>query len=533
MEVFNSLKGQVIDYAKDLETADWMQISIVTAVGFYLWWFASRMDSSGKPLADRTNVHGTNRGIGPEMIWWVLEHPKTSGLYGFSFSVVIILCQFLNSGSVNWRHVAFASFWPVFCMFWPWVYLMYRSRLEPSKLVPEKLRKLVKYNEYFKRAYGDYQVPISDFYMAYISEDIELGESIENPGKQATLDEVLLYRYELFRFVCTMQDFKYFIVDTVGFLCCHGHGADSRDVGDVYDMGNDFYGWFLDTPMLYSSGIWRGEDESLEVVQNRKLDTICKWTHMQKGDRHLDLGCGWGTVVSYAAKHFGTQSVGVTLSKEQAKFARKRKEEYGVAKQVDIRVMNAWDLPIEEKYKRITCLEMAEHVGIRYFQEFMNFIRERLDDDGIFYLQIAGLRRTWQYEDLIWGLFMMMYIFPGADASMPIGWVTTQLERAGFEVHRVENMGVHYGLTINAWHKRWLQNKPQIKKIYPERLWRIWDVFLAWSTKIALQGSSTVFMITLTKNTLGDARTFPKGKDAPKLDRTSYWVGPDAIEGQQ
>jgi hypothetical protein len=94
-------------------------------------------------------------------------------------------------------------------------------------------------------------------------------------------------------------------------------------------------------------------------------------------------------------------------------------------------------------------------------------------------------------------------------------------------------LGVHYGLTIRDWHMRWLKNKPEIIKKYPERLWKIWDVFLAWSTKIALQGSSTVFMITLTKNTLGDKRTFPKGPGAPAMDRTTKWVGRNPIASQQ
>lgn len=279
--------------------------------------------------------------------------------------------------------------------------------------------------------------------------------------------------------------------------------------------------------------MYQDEKEDLWTVQNRKLNTVCKYCQMQPGDKHLDLGCGWGTLIAHASKHFETKSLGVTLSSEQAKYARQRIKEYGVQGNAEVKVMNAWDISSDQIFQRITCLEMSEHVGIRYFQEFMCFVRDHLADDGIFYLQIAGLRRTWQFEDLIWGVFMIKYIFPGADASMPLGWVATQVERAGFEIHRVENMGVHYGLTIRDWHMRWLKNKPEIIKKYPERLWKIWDVFLAWSTKIALQGSSTVFMITLTKNTLGDKRTFPQGPGAPAMDRTTKWVGRNPIASQQ
>lgn len=85
--------------------------------------------------------------------------------------------------------------------------------------------------------------------------------------------------------------------------------------------------------------------------------------------------------------------------------------------------MNAWDIPDDgKKYDKITCVEMSEHIGIRDYQKFMHKVKGLLKDDGIFYLQIAGLRRQWQYEDLVWGLFMNKYIFPGADASCSVSW---------------------------------------------------------------------------------------------------------------
>ena len=120
---------------------------------------------------------------------------------------------------------------------------------------------------------------------------------------------------------------------------------------------------------------------------------------------------------------------------------RARRATAGVADRVKVLVDDYRNLPVE-KYDKITCLEMAEHVGIKNFQKFLLQVRGMLKDDGIFYLQIAGLRRPWQFEDLVWGLFMGKYIFPGADASCPLGFVVDQAERAEFEVHRVENCGV-------------------------------------------------------------------------------------------
>ena len=147
---------------------------------------------------------------------------------------------------------------------------------------------------------------------------------------------------------------------------------------------------------------------------------------------------------------------------------------------------------------------MAEHVGIKNFQKFLLQVRSMLKDDGIFYLQIAGLRRSWQFEDLVWGLFMAKYIFPGADASCPLGFVVSQAERAGFEVHRVENCGVHYSLTIHKWYENWKSNEAVIVAKYGQHWFRMWMMFLAWSAIIGAQGSSTVFMVTLSKNIKND-----------------------------
>ncbi|KAL9105755.1 MAG: hypothetical protein Q9187_008659 [Circinaria calcarea] len=143
---------------------------------------------------------------------------------------------------------------------------------------------------------------------------------------------------------------------------------------------------------------------------------------------------------------------------------------------------------------------MAEHVGVRHFSTFLSQVYDMLDDDGVFFLQIAGLRKCWQYEDLIWGLFMNKYIFPGADASTPLGWVVDKLEGAGFEVKGVDTVGVHYSATLWRWYRNWIANREKVDAKYGNRWYRIWEYFLAYSTIISRQGSATCFQITLVKN---------------------------------
>ena len=125
----------------------------------------------------------------------------------------------------------------------------------------------------------------------------------------------------------------------------------------------------------------------------------------------------------HAAKNYGTHEHGHHARQRAGRVAAtSAPRRHGVADKVDVIVDDYRNLPAE-KYDKITCLEMAEHVGIKNFQKFLLQVRSMLKDDGIFYLQIAGLRRPWQFEDLVWGLFMAKYIFPGADASCPLGFV--------------------------------------------------------------------------------------------------------------
>jgi cyclopropane fatty-acyl-phospholipid synthase-like methyltransferase len=129
---------------------------------------------------------------------------------------------------------------------------------------------------------------------------------------------------------------------------------------------------------------------------------------------------------------------------------------------------------------------------------------------------------------------MGKYIFPGADASCPLGFVVGQAERAGFEVHRVENCGVHYSVTIKKWYDNWKANEEAIVAKYGQRWFRMWMMFLAWSVIIGAQGSSTVFMITLAKNTKNDKDSVsPEEADQVPYSRQKRWIGKKPVATQQ
>lgn len=292
--------------------------------------------------------------------------------------------------------------------------------------------------------------------------------------------------------------------------------ATTKEIAEHYDRGNDFFKAFLGPMMIYTSAYYHGTDQSLEQAQTNKLNLLCEKMHLFKpGMRHLDIGCGWGTLVRHSAKHFGAKSVGVTLSKEGTAWCNEQNKKEGI-KECEILNCDYRLIDPERRFDAISAVEMAEHVGIANFQLFLRNVREMLTDEGIFYMQVAGLRKGSNWQDTQWGLFMSRYIFPGADASTPLFWYVKQLEMAGFEVKSVETVGRHYSHTLKAWYKNWMANKDteSIKSKYGG-LWkgdtqlplvsgnlsRLWEIFLAWSTVAAGIGCATCYQIVAHKNT--------------------------------
>uniref|UniRef100_A0A7S2S2D1 sphingolipid C(9)-methyltransferase n=1 Tax=Mucochytrium quahogii TaxID=96639 RepID=A0A7S2S2D1_9STRA len=458
------------------------------------------------------NVGGTH---GLYFIFFLLEHVTT---------VVPLICVLpaigltliIDGGVFNFLAIAIAI--PVVALITLAVVLVGLSRSEDPEAPCDWTKYIDIKDAKMAATYKGKKIPIETFIEAYMNKKADF---ILDPL------EVLWKRHEIFRIFITLGHLKFFLFKFVGQLIHHTQDADSAEVRDVYDRGNDFYGWFLHkhecttipNTMIYTSGIFEGDDDTLEVAQERKLDLVCRYSRMKPGDKHLDIGCGWGTLCVYAAKNYGTHSTGVTLAREQVEFGYNVAKEQGVDERIKLLCMDYRDIP-NTQYDVITCLEMIEHVGIKNFQAFLLQCKGLLKDDGIFYLQLAGLRRAWQFEDLIWGLFMGTYIFPAADASCPLGFCTTQCERAGFEVHRVENCGVHYALTINHWYNNWMANQKVVEAKYGTWWFRCWVIFLAWSTIIASQGSSTVFLVTLHKNT-------------SRFERKGNFVGPYPLATQQ
>lgn len=350
-----------------------------------------------------------------------------------------------------------------------------------------------------KSAYSNARIPMSTLVDAYINGKIDFnGDVFEILDQQR--DNFVNYKVSWVQAQWLIRQ-----------LFPNQHNSSLKDVksthkeiAEHYDRGNDFFNAFMGETMVYTSGVYRGLDQTLEQAQFNKMSLICDKLEVKAGERFLDIGCGWGTLVRHAAKHFGAKSTGVTLSKEGAKWCNDKNEEENVVDDVNILYMDYRQIPdvkSEDRFPNIASIEMAEHVGLKNFQVYLNKVKNLLTDDGSFLMQVAGLRQGSNWQDVAWGLFMSRYIFPGADASTPLNWYIRQLEHAGFEVQSVETIGRHYSHTLHGWYDNFESNKSKMERKYGDHLCRLWTIFLAWSVIAAGQGSATCYQILSHKNT--------------------------------
>lgn len=426
----------------------------------------------------------------------------------------------LRGGLITWIILALLTAIPILMAFWTIASSMSPRLNEKARYAGAPIEHYLEFkSEADKKKYrGKNRIPMETFHEKYFAGEVDFkGDALE----------VMEYRHDWANFRFTLSLFWFFLTGMMPEVIMHTRSQDEEQVRDHYDRGDDFYGWFLGPRMIYTSGIISdiNHEESLEQLQDNKLGIVCEKIGLKAGERLLDIGCGWGTLAKFASVNYGAQATGVTLGRNQTAWGNNGLRKAGIGEeQSRILCMDYRDIPVPEgRWNKITCLEMAEHVGVRHFSTFLRQVNDMLDDDGVFFLQIAGLRKSWQYEDLIWGLFMNKYIFPGADASTPLGWFVDSLEGAGFEVKGIDTIGVHYSATLWRWYRNWMANKDKVVAKYGNKWFRvsfrpnslqfnmtwqtlitctmqIWEYFLAYSTIISRQGSATCYQITLVKN---------------------------------
>lgn len=270
-----------------------------------------------------------------------------------------------------------------------------------------------------------------------------------------------------------------------------------KNISYHYDLGNDFYGLWLDDTMTYSSALFTTGQESLETAQIAKYASMLDQMGAQPGDHILEIGCGWGGFAEYAAKERGMRVTGLTISQEQLKYARERIEKAGLSDRVEFKMQDYRDET--GSYDGIASIEMFEAVGKKYWPVFFQTVRERLKPGRNATLQIITVAdRRWEVYQR--GVdFIQKYIFPGGMLPAP-SVLRQRIEEAGLMVAKSVEFGPSYDQTLRRWHDTFNERWDDIAKLgFDDRFRRMWNFYLT-SCAAAFDSSNVdVTQITVTR----------------------------------
>lgn len=232
-----------------------------------------------------------------------------------------------------------------------------------------------------------------------------------------------------------------------------------------YDIGNELYEAMLDRRMVYSCAYWKNA-QTLDAAQEDKLELVCRKIGLRPGMRVLDVGCGWGSFVKYAAQRYGVTAVGITVSKEQAALAN----ESCRGLPVEIRFQDYREL--EGRFDRVVSLGMIEHVGYKNYRRYMEVVRRCLHDDGLFLLQTIGTLRSTTSTDP----WIAKYIFP--NSMLPSIKQLAEAAEGVLVTEDLHSFGADYDKTLTAWWQNFDAHWPELKDRYGERFYRMWKYYL-------------------------------------------------------
>jgi len=243
--------------------------------------------------------------------------------------------------------------------------------------------------------------------------------------------------------------------------------ARAFQVGEAhYDIGNTLYEKMLDPTMSYSCGYW-AEAENLQQAQFNKLDLICRKLKLEPSMRLLDIGCGWGGLAEHAARHYGAQVTGITISREQQKLARERV----AGLPVDIELIDYRDLT--GRFERVVSVGMFEHVGPKNYRTYFETVAQLLKGNGLFLLHTIGEEHTTRAPDA----FIHKYIFPNGKVPS-----REQINNASLDILRLEdwhNFGPDYDRTLMAWQQNFEHAWPTLAGDYDQVFYRMWRYYLS------------------------------------------------------
>lgn len=285
----------------------------------------------------------------------------------------------------------------------------------------------------------------------------------------------------------------------------HSRNSDARAIEHHYDVSNDFYSQWLGSEMVYSCAYFPAGAVSLDEAQVAKIDHILTKLMLAPGERLLDIGCGWGALAIRAAKKFGAQVVGVTLSRQQYEWASARVEREQLSRLVEIRLQDYRDInPSDGQFDKISSVGMFEHVGIKHLGEYFSRMHSLLKDGGLVLNHgITSTDSDSGASPLGAARFIDKYVFP--DGELPhISLALQQMQVGGLEALDVECLRRHYARTLSLWSENYERHAVTIRTLVDETTFRVWRVYLAGCAHAFMQNWVSLYQVLACKSGAGE-----------------------------
>ena len=288
-----------------------------------------------------------------------------------------------------------------------------------------------------------------------------------------------------------------FVPTTRQFTHDHSLESDRAAISHHYDVSNDFYKLFLDERMVYSCAYFHAADDTLEAAQRQKLDHICRKLRLQPGERFLDIGCGWGALVIWAAKHYGVHAHGITLSQEQLAEATRRIAAEGLQDRITVELRDYRALEGEGVYDKVSSVGMFEHVGLANLPQYHATVHRVLKPNGLFLNHgITHEEDGWQPS--VDTEFINRYVFPDGELDR-VSAIQAGMERAQFEIQDVENLRSHYARTLRHWVARLEARHEEAIRHVSEATFRVWRLYMAASALEFESGGTGIYQILASR----------------------------------
>jgi len=274
---------------------------------------------------------------------------------------------------------------------------------------------------------------------------------------------------------------------------------ETREVQRHYDLGNDFYSLWLDESLTYSCAFFKSNDSTLEEAQQEKRKIIYEKLQLKEGDRLLDIGCGWGSIILEAARLYDVDTVGITVSKQQYDYVKKKIKEYNLEQKVKVFLLHYEDLPkLGLKFNKIVSVGMFEHVGKGRHRKFFEVVSSILEEGGLFLLHTIG-----KVHPSTQSRWIRKYIFPGGYLPS-IEEVLRATKGLDFNLIDLDNWRIHYYFTLKEWLRRFYRVSDYVIEKYGKDFYRMWELYLTASAVSFYIGSNHLFQFLFSKGVINN-----------------------------